>query len=235
MDPETIFHDTAKVQERCKRSEKTHLLYLLLCELTRSEKTHANPSHVRQHSNGQKRHIRIVLALGSAHDQKRHMPLSCKGWKHPSLTCAAAKKTPFEAARSCDQKRHTPPRLHFCYAEKKKYHSQMRFHSPCARVQPLPAAPGDALHPTAFRPGASPQNHRYHRLKSASCKGSKHSTLTACAARHTLKASRSCDQKRHTQPTLHGKKKGKPQGHAIRKDTHNQDSTFAILRNDGLS
>ena len=119
MDPETILHDTAKVQERCKRSEKTHLLCLLLCELTRSEKTHANPSHVRQHSNGQKRHIRIVLALGSAHDQKRHMPLSCKGWKHPSLTCAAAKKTPLEAARSCDQKRHTPPRLHFCYAEKK--------------------------------------------------------------------------------------------------------------------
>ena len=210
MDPETIFHDTAKVQERCKRSEKTHLHCLLLCELTRSEKTHANSSP-RTCDNIQtvrKDTFELSWRHGTAHDQKRHMPLSCKGWKHPSLTCAAAKKTPLEAARSCDQKRHTPPRLHFCYTEKKT-HFHMGFHSPCARVQPLPAAPGDALHPTAFRPGASPQNHRYNRLKSASCKGSKHSTVTACAARHTLKASRSrsCDQKRHTQPTLHGTKK----------------------------
>ena len=122
MDPETIFHDTAKVQERCKRSEKTHLHCLLLCELTRSEKTHANSSP-RTCDNIQtvrKDTFELSRRHDTAHDHKRHMPLSCKGWKHPSLTSAAAKKTPLEAAKSCDQKRHTPPRLHFCYTAKKK-------------------------------------------------------------------------------------------------------------------
>ena len=165
-------------------------------------------------ANGQKKHIRIVLAPGSAHDQKRHMPLSCKGWKHPSLTCTAAKKTPLEAARSCDQKRHTPPRLHFCYAEKKKSHFQMGFHSPCARVQPLPAAPGDALHPTASRPGASLHSHSDKCFESASCKGSKHSSLTCGAI-----------EKKHR----------KPRGYAIRKDTHNQDFNLAMLTINNLS
>ena len=49
MAPEPFFwHDLAKIRDRCKRSEKTHLPCLLLCELTRSEKTHANARRFRE-------------------------------------------------------------------------------------------------------------------------------------------------------------------------------------------
>ena len=61
--------------------------------------------------------------------------------------------------------------------------------SPCARVQPLPAAPGDALHPTALRPGVSPQSHHDKCFIKASRKGSKHSSLTSCATRSSSWAS----------------------------------------------
>ena len=57
------------------------------------------------------------------------------------------------------------------------------------RVQPLPAAPGDALHPTALRPGVSPQSHHDKCFIKASRKGSKHSSLTSCATRSSSWAS----------------------------------------------
>ena len=72
---------------------------------------------------------------------------------------------------------------------KKEKLSLIGSNSPCARVQPLPAAPGDALHPTALRPGVSPQSHHDKCFIKASCKGSKHSSLTSCATRSSSWAS----------------------------------------------
>ena len=79
-------------------------------------------------------------------------------------------------------------------------------------VQPLPAAPGDALLPAALQPGASP--------KSVSCKASNYAVrkdtgriCKICAVRKNThaKTCKQCGQKRHTQSF---------KSCAVRQDTH---------------